>query len=107
MQLHPNLLFAGTTVKITKLRANPDALVPAGNWNDCRAGATDNPDSLPVDYEMCGVLAADVKVGKRIGLYRFYRNGVRSDGFFVSSPVVRISGMEIHTMNSVYLVSEP
>jgi hypothetical protein len=61
--------------------------------------------SLPRDYWMDGLLAADIAKGDRIRLDRHVRMGVVARGFFTSSPICAIQGNKVATYNSVWQVS--
>ncbi len=68
-------------------------------------GDPNNRGSLPVDYEFQGILLAPVRVGGQIHVYRTWRNGVKADGFYESTPIVSIlEGFMVETFNSIYLV---
>lgn len=100
---HMNIrMKTGLLVKITKLREADRPLVRAGNWNTYVLGAADNAGSLPIDYEMIGVLLERPVVGGRVRLLRVQRNGVEVLGMFESTQVVSIRGCEFATRNSVY-----
>jgi len=96
----------GTAVLITKLSACNNPVVGPGCWEHWIPGGADNKGSLPVDYELQGVLLAPVRVGGQIHVFRTCRNGVRADGFFYSTPIVKIREPSlVETFNSVYRVS--
>jgi hypothetical protein len=92
----------GILVKLTKLRQAGHSSVGAGNWSTYVPGAADNATSLPIDYEMTGVLLEPPTVGGRVKLLRLERNGVSAMGLFESTPVVSINGSEFSTQNSIY-----
>lgn len=62
--------------------------------------------SVPIDYEVQGVLMEDVTVGCCLSLFRTHRNGVQSEGVMSTSPIVSIDTdgeyMRISTANSIY-----
>ncbi|HYG35736.1 MAG TPA: hypothetical protein VEC99_13180 [Clostridia bacterium] len=95
---------AGKRVRLTKLRESAHPQVRAGRWDTYRPGAWDNTESLPVDYEMVGVLVAPPLVGKRVELLRLERNGEPALGVFVSSPVTEVNHTWFATRNSVYRI---
>jgi hypothetical protein len=98
----------GTTVMITKLSACNNPVVGPGSWENWVPGGAENRGSLPVDYELQGVLMAPVRVGGQIHVFRTWRNGVEADGFFESTPIVKIRKPSlVETFNSVYRVSVP
>jgi hypothetical protein len=93
---------AGIVVKLTKLRQTERPSADAGNWSTYVPGAADNATSLPIDYEMIGVLLEPPVIGGRAKLLRLERNGVSAMGLFESTPVVSIYGSEFSTQNSIY-----
>ena len=99
-------LPAGAHVSVTKHAACLDARVPPGSWDGWVAGGRSNWGSLPVDYEMRGVLLAEIRLGERIFLFRTMRNGVASEGTFLSTTIREIGGSgEVLTANSVYRIA--
>jgi hypothetical protein len=62
---HP--IAAGTMVRVIKLRTCDAPVLEPGNWNDWNIGGC-NPLSLPVDYEVRGLLLDPVQIGGRIRL---------------------------------------
>jgi len=69
-------------------------------------GSWDNQGSLPVDYELEGILFEPIELGQHLCVLREARNGVRVDGSFISTTIVAIDLPDkVVTMNSVYIVS--
>ena len=96
----------GTHVLIIKLSASSNPVAEPGSWEGWISGSLDNAGSLPVDYELRGFLLAPVRVGEQIHLFRTERNGVEADGFFYSTPIVRIQDASlVETFNSIYRVT--
>ncbi|MCX6971024.1 MAG: hypothetical protein NTV93_12865 [Verrucomicrobia bacterium] len=89
-----------------KVRACVGAAVGPGSWADWVPGGWGNRGSLPVDYELRGVLLAPIRVGEPISVYRTWRNGVSTEGMFLSTAIREIaSSGEILTSNSVYRIA--
>ncbi|MCX6972362.1 MAG: hypothetical protein NTV93_19735 [Verrucomicrobia bacterium] len=99
-------LPSGTNVLIRKLSACRSPVTEPASWADWVHGSSNNHGSLPVSYELRGILLAPVNVGGHIHVFRTWRNGVEADGVFQSTTIVRIlGGMIVETFNSFYLVS--
>ena len=99
--------LSGTNVVIRKLSACRNPVTEPTSWADWVPGDSNNSGSLPVDYELRGILLAPVHVGGQIHVYRNWRNGIRADGYYESTPVVRIlAGFMVETYNSIYLVTK-
>jgi len=100
-------LPSGTNVLIRKLSACRSPVTEPASWADSVHGSSNNSGSLPVSYELRGILLAPVNVGGHIHAFRTWRNGVEADGFFASTTIVRIlSGSMVETFNSIYLVTK-
>lgn len=95
---------ANDKVKITKLTALPNAPVAAAKWDEYKLGSGDNVLSTPVDYEVEGVLAEDIVVGKCVEMLRTKRNGVEMPGLFTTSQVTFIDKEFFTTQNSKYRI---
>jgi hypothetical protein len=100
----------GTLVKVTKLRADPDAMRQPMSWDEFVPGnsVAASGYSLPVDYEVEGVLLRDVEVGTSVCVGRIVPSGTLR--IFTSSPVIAIEQGGFKTANSFYRVephSEP
>lgn len=81
--------------------------IPEG-WEWCRLGSIGLPGggplntaSLPVDYEMEGVILGPPIPGQSMRVFRFARNGVEVPELFVTSEIIRVI---VVTQNSVYRV---
>jgi hypothetical protein len=96
-------------VKVTKITESAAPDFDSAKWENFIPGK-DNGDniSLPLDYEVKGHLVYPVRVGDTIFVRRTERNGVKSDGVFVSSVIKRIKEGKKHTLamtrNSVYVI---
>ena len=102
-------MIKGTKVIVRKFKAKDNACAPTARrdeWIDGR-GAKDGKDlSIPVDYEIFGILREDVNFNKPLDIDRYVRNGVEVPGHFTTSPIVAMDvtafGGVICTQNSVY-----
>jgi len=95
-------ISVGAPVRIRKLSACDNPILLSSSWLDWKIGE-DNPASLPVAYELRGVLLAPIQVNEQINVLRLFRNGVRADGLFHSTTVCDLRGDSIAlTFNSVY-----
>jgi hypothetical protein len=95
---------AGTFVKITKTKPAPDAKLPSAGWNEFTPGegVAVQGLSLPVDYEIEGILLADVEVGGSVYVARAVPSGAIR--LFSSTPVVSVTQNGFATANSIYRV---
>jgi hypothetical protein len=91
-------------IRLTKLRAAPDARVPAGSWNTYAPGSWLNTESLPVDYVLIGLLLAPIEPGQPVRIFRLVRNGLHQLGLFRSTPVAEVLPEGFRTANSVYRI---
>ena len=101
--MDPLELLPGHRVLVRKVQASKTPVEETGTWEECAAGSAPEK-SLPLNYEMEGVLVEPVEIGGRIALLRFSRNAVVSDGLFFSTPIIVRNGSLVETFNSVYLV---
>jgi hypothetical protein len=99
-------MVTGKYIRLTKLAAasNPTALTP--EWENFVPGQDNGLVSLPLDYTAEGYLTSDIKVGMHFFMNRIKRNGVEAIGKFASSPVKKITGNQVETQNSIYIVEE-
>ena len=58
--------------------------------------------SIPVEYNLEGVLSYDIEVGKPVVVGRTKRNGVEAYGVFTTSRVTEVGDKYFKTQNSVY-----
>lgn len=98
--------FPGTVVRVTKVSAVDDPETLPGSWDTWNPGSLHNVGSLPVDYEVRGVLLGPVREGLPLVVLRTHRNGVAREGRFVSTPVVKVraDGL-VETANSIYRIA--
>ena len=90
-------------VKIAKLSVAPDAAHGAASWWEITPGSSLPPGkSLPVDYEILGLLTSPILPGRPLTALRFQRNGVEALGYFSSSEVREI---RVVTHNSIYQIT--
>jgi hypothetical protein len=59
--------------------------------------------SIPVEYNLEGVLSYDIEVGKQVVVGRTKRNGVEAYGVFSTSRVTEVGDKYFKTQNSVYM----
>ena len=62
----------------------------------------DNYSSIPIEYNLEGVLSYDIEVGKPVVVGRTKRNGVEAYGVFSTSTVTEVGNNYFKTRNSVY-----
>lgn len=95
-------MTVGLIVKLTKLREADNPASRAANWNTYVPGAPGKGASLPVDYEIVGILMEPPVVGGNVEILRLERNGVRALGVFCSTRVVAVREHGFTTLNSEY-----
>ena len=89
-------------IYIEKLAEVPGGL-PARNMDEHIMGKpNDNYSSIPIEYNLDGVLSYDIEVGKPVVVGRTKRNGVDAYGVFTTSTVTEIGDNYFKTRNSVY-----
>ncbi len=83
-------------------KSDPEGLVPAHEVDEFTPGksAAASGRSLPVDYEMEGILLANVEVGKSVHVARQMPSGAVR--IFTSSPVISVQQGAFATANSFY-----
>ena len=62
----------------------------------------DESHSIPIEYNLEGVLSYDIEVGKSVVVGRTKRNGVEDYGVFSTSRVTEVGNNYFKTQNSVY-----
>ena len=98
---------SGSLVHVTKLSTSEDPITEPGTWEQWVPGSANNTWSLPVGYELRGVLMRPIRIGRCLEVYRTHRNGISADGHFQSTPVISIPDAElVETYNSVYRVKK-
>ena len=89
-------------IYIEKLAEVPGGL-PARNMDEHIMGKpNDNYSSIPIEYNLDGVLSYDIEVGKPVVVGRTKRNGVDAYGMFTTSRVTDVGDNYFKTKNSVY-----
>ena len=89
-------------IYIEKLAEVPGGL-PARNMDEHIMGKpNDNYSSIPIEYNLEGVLSYDIEVGKPVVVGRTKRNGVDAYGVFTTSRVTEVGDNYFKTKNSVY-----
>ena len=89
-------------IYIEKLAEVPGGL-PARNMDEHIMGKpNDNYSSIPIEYNLEGVLSYDIEVGKPVVVGRTKRNGVEAYGVFTTSRLTEVGDKYFKTQNSVY-----
>ena len=90
-------------IYIEKLAEVPGGL-PARSMGEHIMGKPnyDNYSSIPIEYNLEGVLSYDIEVGKSVVVGRTKRNGVEAYGVFSTSRVTEVGNNYFKTQNSVY-----
>jgi hypothetical protein len=90
-------------IYIEKLAEVPGGL-PARNMDEHIMGKppTDDYNSIPVEYNLEGILAFPIQVGEGVIVNRTKRNGVEVCGLFTTSRVTEVGDNYFKTKNSVY-----
>jgi len=99
------ILVCMSSVRIEKIAAVPEPVVPPGDPATYGYGVVNSEASLPIGYWLCGTFRSEPAVGERMVVDRNVRNGIVRKGVFTSSVVVRIEGDRVCTANSVYHVA--
>ena len=91
-------------IYIEKLAEVPGGL-PARSMDEHIMGKPnyDNYSSIPIEYNLEGVLSYDIEVGKSVVVGRTKRNGVEAYGVFNTSSVTEVGNNYFKTRNSLYL----
>ena len=91
------------SIYIEKLAEVPGGL-PARSMEEHIMGKPnyDNYSSIPIEYNLEGVLSYDIEVGKPVVVGRTKRNGVEAYGVFSTSRVTEVGNNYFKTQNSVY-----
>lgn len=90
-------------VRVTKIDKTENALHETSSREEWQHGQK-NLKSPFVGYWLEGNLLTPMSVGGVLWVDRKVRNGESVEGYFRSSPIIKIDGKEVHTNNSVYLV---
>lgn len=90
-------------VKITKIAIAENPIHKTVKLEEYTNDLT-NEYSPPVEYWITGELTQKPEVGQSISVIRDCRNGVKTHGFFRSSPVMKIDGNKFYTFNSIYTI---
>ena len=59
--------------------------------------------SIPVEYNLEGILSFPIQVGEGVVVQRTKRNGVEAYGIFSTSRVTEVGNNYFKTLNSLYL----
>jgi hypothetical protein len=97
----------GSLVRVTKFSASEDSITEPGTWKQWVPGSPNNAGSLPVGYDLRGVLMQPIRLGGCLEVYRTHRNGVSAHGNFRSTPIIGIvADTMVETFNSIYLIAK-
>jgi hypothetical protein len=97
----------GRFVKVIKRGSCAAPLAQPCPWDQWIPGVGSEDFSLPVDYELRGILLEPIIVGSCLVVLRFERNGVLALGIFSSTPVQEIhADGRVITENSIYEISK-
>lgn len=91
-------------VRLTKYALATKAEHPSARFTEYRPGEFNAGVSVPVDFWVEGYLLAPLKVGEQVVMRRDTRNGVKVDGIFTSSEVMRVTPDGFQTLNSIYRI---
>lgn len=97
-------MLTNKNVRIKKLSPSKNPRYPTPEMANYKVGQFLGNEglSIPVDYEIEGVLMADIVIGCSVIVYRTKRNGVECDGLFHTSKVVFLNENGFETENSIY-----
>jgi hypothetical protein len=90
-------------IYIEKLAEVPGGL-PARSMDEHIMGKPnyDNYSSIPIEYNLEGILPFPIQVGESVTVQRTKRNGVEAYGVFSTSRVTEVGNNYFKTQNSVY-----
>jgi len=78
--------------------------LPAIEWDKYTPGTAQGDGySIPIEYNIEGIIYTLPSVGKSFTVLREKRNGVEADGLFQTSTVTEVGETYFKTHNSVYL----
>ena len=90
------------SIYIEKLAEVPGGL-PARNMEEHIDGQYQGDShSIPVEYNLEGILSFPIEVGESVIVQRTKRNGVEAYGMFSTSRVTEVGDKYFKTKNSVY-----
>jgi len=93
-------------VKVNKLKEADSPDFPAESAEDFNYGQCNEDVSVPVGYDLEGMLLREPLVGGCLFIERHKRNGIVSAGIFQTSEIKEIKGdsktLTVITANSVY-----
>ena len=90
------------SIYIEKLAEVPGGL-PARNMEEHIDGQYQGDShSIPVEYNLEGILSFPIEVGESVIVQRTKRNGVEAYGMFSTSRVTEVGNNYFKTKNSVY-----
>jgi hypothetical protein len=90
-------------IYVEKLAEVPGGL-PARNMDEHIDGQYQGDShSIPVEYNLEGILSFPIQVGEGVVVQRTKRNGVEAYGVFSTSTVTEVGDKYFKTRNSLYL----
>lgn len=89
-------------IRIKKLKESTGSLYSTPDKDSFEPGKDNGEVSLPVDYEVEGIMINTMEVGKSLRIERHKRNGIVVLGLTVTSPIKEITDKTFTTDNSVY-----
>lgn len=95
-------------VRIKKIAESPDEnACKAADWGSYAHGTCQaEGKSIPIEYEVEGILLGKIEVGCSVVVARTKRNGVKIGGFFQTTAVQSLTDKGFLTKNSKYIVEE-
>lgn len=101
---------AGDVVILRKMSPSPKPLFPTASVETYIPGIVNEGVTLPIKYELEGLLQEPIEVGKPVRIVRFRRNEVIALGEIETSVITSIkqnkNGWLLQTINSVYEISK-
>lgn len=100
----------GTKIYLEKIEESSNPLCPTPKFEDYFSGEDNGNVSIPISYNIEGVLLNDINIGQSIIALRSKRNNIEYSGLFSTSDVKTISAVDgftmIETNNSIYRMKE-
>ena len=94
-------------ISLTKIGVAENGEIPSATWEEYALGV-ENAKSVPIGYEIQGVLLSSIEAGRAVVIYRTHRNGLAVHGVTETSTIINIklidNGLILSTLNSIYLM---
>lgn len=90
----------GKRIFIEKIAKCEGGLPPADNM--IQGQPTPFGYSLPIEYNVEGILIEEMKIGDGVSIHREKRNGLPIRGEFITTPLKNIGDNYFETLNSIY-----